>query len=1459
MAAENNAEAVAIQIKPSSVGSWKNNGEGWIGGRPGGMSYLTVECTVEDRFSIAFSARLLEGTAAGTHFGVDFDCNANRLLRLYSWMNRLNCQETEGSKDLQHIVINHYSEALVAGREAVFSAFRIEYSNGKGEIFRDGNYAGTFESKPGAVKQIRLYVWNGSVEFKEIVVKKLPPPPVTEIRKSTDPRPVFEAAFDGNTDALDAQTGKPRKPVLAENIVYVPGIHGQGIHITSAPQSRLQYDAKDIFDRESGTVMFWFKPDWDGLAQDGTHSCIAGIDAGSTPFLNIFINHYLNAKLRKTPNVDIWLDRYSRRYLFAGEWIHVALTWNANGWNKLFLNGAKYQHGQFPGPTFPVKGMPMLQGIEKLLVGTSPDFTAGIKNADGVFDDLKIYNMPVSDEEIAKEYQKSFPVALMLEQRFVPADRAARMVLRVEPLSYIGIKLAPRSGSSEMGVTLNAADGNQEVFKTSAKIVYGEAQEVALELPPLKPGIYHLKCNPDHENPDLVRVFRIMVYNPPGEQKPGDKLSTASGPSLPEIDFTKIEPDKIISNVATKAVHAGLDYLQAGSRKGDRFAVKLHFPDELIQAHRPVVLDIRWPDDRPRSAGFYMYVKTHSAQHRDRLEGGIQSGEEFPPMTHKIQTTSYLFYPGVNDYLFEARTMSEGKPAAVASLSVREVTERYPRLNIKYPKGFQPRALGHMDEDQSFELITNHDDASEINSPFYPVKLFNRICEYFAYTGQSVIAYPILRYFYVSYDLPGQMDSVDVRHVGWINLFLDLLQSYRMKLIGTVNLSSMPEFRLPQDDLDRLKSEGCFLRDKAGKFVAGGTVPEVTSPVHPAVRQAFLNHIEAVVKRFGSHPAFGGLDLWVKSTWTYESIDQGYDDFAVNLFARESGIALPVMEGPDRFSRRFELLTGQYRKEWLKWRSDKTMEMVRAVRALMDKSNPHLKLYVNFQALNPVDFHFVDNPEHLDFDRYCYEANGVVLTVAKAMASTVVVPNRNPTRYRWYQHWSDSPSLMEELTYDRSKYLPFLNNGSTSVWASNTYFETWNNSLLPKEYASYFQNADVKPQGRHFLKEYAFDVAAMDADMILCGAQPIGTLGREEEIQEFAKAFCALPAVPFTPVERLADPVAARYLKTPNGTYFYFVNLLWSDVDVAVKCEGKCLITNLSTGEKVELPNNKLTVHLRPYQLCSFLAESGGPDFSTAKVEVPDAVPEWYKENLRVFDGAEKTIKEFISPSAAFNEKLARVREAVAKGHYLDAHRLLYSKELTEVRRKLSTGDQSVFRKQAEMIKGGHYAIRCGSSEFFQCPDGRLFFPDAPYTEGSYGYVGNYEKTVRSIDNLNTPVPELFKTEAYAIDGYRFTVPNGVYSVKLYMKIGFPGSLAPGVVVFDININGKPAAKQMDLFKESGSNSRDVLIKEFRDINVSDGKLDINFFAPDGKDPTVKLCDAIEIIPQSKNAKTSGN
>ena len=183
--------------------------------------------------------------------------------------------------------------------------------------------------------------------------------------------------------------------------------------------------------------------------------------------------------------------------------------------------------------------------------------------------------------------------------------------------------------------------------------------------------------------------------------------------------------------------------------------------------------------------------------------------------------------------------------------------------------------------------------------------------------------------------------------------------------------------------------------------------------------------------------------------------------------------------------------------------------------------------------------------------RQLYEENGLDLSALAALDRVALAPIRQNTQYRWNFHWGKPETALDEGLYDPAVMRPFTVPGAAAMTVSYpAYFETWEKPLDP-DFAGYFQNADVKPHGRFFLKELAFNLAAADSQRMVIGAQPLGTLGREAETREFVRAYSALPKLPFRSVPGADDPVTLRYLPTDNGTYFYLVSMAWQPITAA--------------------------------------------------------------------------------------------------------------------------------------------------------------------------------------------------------------------------------------------------------------------------------------------------------------------
>lgn len=167
------------------------------------------------------------------------------------------------------------------------------------------------------------------------------------------------------------------------------------------------------------------------------------------------------------------------------------------------------------------------------------------------------------------------------------------------------------------------------------------------------------------------------------------------------------------------------------------------------------------------------------------------------------------------------------------------------------------------------------------------------------------------------------------------------------------------------------------------------------------------------------------------------------------------------------------------------------------------------------------------------------------------------------------------------------------------------------------------------------------------------------------------------------------------------------------------------------------------------------------------------------------------------------------------------------------------------------MIRASRFAVNCGSGEYdyYVAKDGTLFFPDHPW-DGVYGSVSDGSQIGRAIQNIEgTDDPELYATEAYNLDAYRFKVRNGAYTVRVYLKIGYEPNAKEGRGVFTLTVNGRRFLDNFDLFRETGSFNR-AIVREMKGIEVTDGMLTLDFTVPDGVHPSVRFLNAIEVIPE---------
>lgn len=1283
---------------------------------------------------------------------------------------------------------------------------------------------------------------------------------LVSLGSAAQPAADYYMSFDDSLDSL--QQGKTISPVSSRDTSFIQGVSGKALLLGKDGAGKnngyVSYEVAPLFAEKSGTVMFWISLAGAELQRPVSYYNLmyAYTDSVETSEekqrLRVFLNDELRCMFRQADGSDLSLKRVEIAGTWPNrDWHHIAFSWNEHGDEKLYVDGLPYQHGkesanevrrQKPGSAF-------LDDAKALILGTP----SGCRISQGgiAFDELKGFSRSLTDQEVSAEYRKVQPVDLIVKRRFLRAGESENIPLEVWPGGVLetpptGIKV---STPVELGLTWSVLSEDGRVLKEKqSDLVLSHGEAISIGDLMLSEGSYRLVCEGHFGDADFRNTFLLEAYKqrstPPVSSEP-----LQMGDVIAEIDCAKDDKGYVDDGQA-KLVSSSLGaYREAGDGEAERFSYEVNFPNA---DGSPVVVEVTWPDDKPRSMGLYMFAHSpETRQHRDRLGGGIQGGVEYP-CSGELQTVRYIFYPWLDRYLFEARTMIKGMPAAVKSVTVRPVVGRLPKLPILLPEGgLEQRYLGHMDEDQSFEILMNwKKDSPDGEKKKNSVAVIESLLDYFDYTGQNAISYPLIRYSYVYQDLPGAYDSAGFRTRGWPNLMLDMFERRGKKLIATCNLQGLPEDLLAPDEL----SQAYALYDRYGAVVKG-RVGVNFNPVHPDGRRRFLRHLQDVLDSYGAHPAFAGIDLWFLkkiTPWSFGSLDYGYGDFTVDLFEQESGIQLGLKADlPDRFSQRYELLTGKYRTEWLAWRARKTTELVAEIDKRMREVRSDLSLYLTLggwgreETLDHVD------EDQFDFEKLFYEDYGISLEQMAALPSVRLAPQRQPTWYRHQKHRRGAESTANELMWNPEKFAAVRATGKGASCSYLRYFESYGKSLDNDQYKSYFQSADVKPHGRYFLQELVQSVAATDPQSILIGGQPLGMSGRDAECREFARAFRALPVGPFADLPGQQDPVVVRFLKTEQGTWLYAANLSFFPMAGNVSfATAPATLVNLSTGSPVALSDRLLKLSLKPFELCSFKMDTGALPQQWTLNESP-TVEKWYKDQLR---GIRKLLAELDkSDRTDFEPLCERIQSALDQQQYAEAHRLIFCKRIQVLLpRIVEQNRKGYLHTKNEMIEIGRYAVNCGSGEFVQVGD-TLFFPDRMYQSGGYGFDGTHRTTPRPVAKLyRQDLASIYGSEAYDIEAYRFTVPNGKYQVRLYLKHGYRPTAQPGTSAMSVDLEGQRVLDGLDIYSAAGGDYNQSLIYDYEDILVEDGVLDVEFCRAPEVDSTTRLCNAIEIIPAGK-------
>ena len=952
------------------------------------------------------------------------------------------------------------------------------------------------------------------------------------------------------------------------------------------PRGEQLIPVRDVLNASAGGVLFW------SLAPCNTH--VQLLDAQKR-MVGEFAAGFGGCQVKANVVVGTATNAYERAIDRSGNradsaW-HYAFTWNEQGQARLFMNGLPYNTGFDSGTPRP---LPM--------DGNRLADTRWIRIFGGTncVEKLTLLSRPVPNRDVLAHYRERMPVDLVFDNSVVSAAVPTRVTVVVAPggaymkpnpvepaelvkdtvdlelrVERIVIKKEDRNNPGR--TTYRGFEPYGGVTRKPGLVV-DRALEVPTDPVTLPPGDYRLICTLTRKAPGAIPYRRSLYFT-------AAKIAAVSRPAA------TTEKWKGVETLFDREFGTDADFDKV--TEGPRYFKVVSVPREAVG--KPCLLSVTWPDDQPRSFGLYWYPEG-GCGNRDRLQAGIQAGHEVPN-SGKLQTAEYLVYPAKEHSLLEIRTLVGGWDAKVTRVKLERLAEPLPRLKVNLPEGLPARRFGNTDEDQTFYNNFNADvDGS-------PAAVTDEVMRYLDYTGQDRFHYSIARYSYTFGPVEGSNGSgMYPRRQGGLGFVVDRFAEGGIGFVGKIALLSTPLF----DHLDLIdcdyRKRGHTALDREGldihRFGAGNIQP---NPANPETWKLFFDYYDDVLANHAN--SFG--DFWYDFGWGYgawESLNHGYDDWTVAAFVRESAdvrkldaksrLRLNALAKPAKTSNdyvaRWETLTSTnapaVRAAWLRWRADRVTDFAKAMIARCRSHNPKLNVIVS----TPLGTNAYEN---CGID---VEALAQVDGFRFAMGAWPTGPRFN--LHRGGKATPEAIARMDEsLAKSQAGYvadlrrLRALRGAADMVSVNGTYFETPGGP--PAEVAGHrfgcaFEDADAKYHGRHFLKHFAQAVGYGDAQEIVTGGQPVGTLGSEEVVREFVRAYRALPALPFRNLkgwgEKDGATVVGRGCETKNGVYFYFVNLTDRPQTATAPLDGA---RDLSTDE----PLAGKTVELRPYELRSFL------------------------------------------------------------------------------------------------------------------------------------------------------------------------------------------------------------------------------------------------------------------------------
>jgi len=964
-------------------------------------------------------------------------------------------------------------------------------------------------------------------------------------------------SFDGEGDP---------SPVRCEKVDFVRGLSGKAVHV--GRDSFLEYSAgiPGFMTATSGTFMAWFRQDKTmpsgdmyrdrDRADNGNIQWIVHSGSGiRTLFASNPSMSYVGAGLCLVGCMgNSGSEKYWSKRIQGGEWHFVAVTYDIQSDASLwYADGIVVRSNALAGVKIPF----------------SKTFTLGCgrerPGLEGAIDEVRFMPVALDEEALRNEYLKWQPIRYELHDWSVGEGETKKFRFR-----------ARNESAAKVEKKIKFSNG----AVVSLSLEPNELKDFTVEVNGVKPGLFKLFLNegePDARQFECICLAKAETAAPTGKKR-----------LLGEYDCTKPYPSDRVALCASEVVATnGLAYLES---RDYRTAVPLAAYRFKIQHQgRPHIVELDYPDDRPRTFLFGVYPEKWTRLNTITLDcAGIMTGIDYP-LSFGMQTKRLVFWPDSetvtivvqnfsNKNGWRCRPMRKGEsgmyPAACAAVRLYEVDGLPPGP----VQGMSPKArsIAEWDEDPTMDSSLAFARAFNFYNcdlEFWRIK-WQRIIDYMRWNSMDSWVVKVTSY-------NGDVTAMDAtipeaalpwtshlttagRCRGWAELGADMMSRAGMGFwvrINHRNHDSLGWFaKLGGGEC----GDGICFGSRDGKF--SRFKPNFLNPV---VRKAYLRLVAAYRDKFSAYPGFRGLTMNEALPVYFGGIDFGYDDTTIGCFERDTGIKVPAIGMKERYD--WLVGDGERRAKWIKWRCEATAQFARELSETLRSNGGDAEVQIWIAAA-----HYCKNGsaawKDWDADRMFQEA-GVDMAQLAKIPGVRPVPCVRPDYYRAHNlilaaatdepYLPDSPSWTELVRqggidavnvfrHSNLEIFPTMGSWESGVTPFKTelWMPTYNIVSFEKDFQSYSTPHAAPP---YTLDSVASLVADADVQDFLTGWWGIMESGEHDEWRRFYGQFRQIPRGRYALAKGPDDPVAVR-----SGTEgHYLVNREPYPVKVEYVVDGK--------------------------------------------------------------------------------------------------------------------------------------------------------------------------------------------------------------------------------------------------------------------------------------------------------------